>query len=626
MADQPKTKGMVALVPATADAERLAVEGGLAVDELHLTLLFLGDAADWGDADRASLTEAMRSADLGQVIGEAFSVAVFNPASDERPTCLVLGVGGQAVEDAHSAVLSAASGLPVPEQHAPWVAHVSLIYTDDLARIASLIDRCGPITFDRLRVRFADTHTDIPLSGKPVVAEARPMNPFLRNPSAYRRTPLRAESPAPKTSDDGAVTLRLYDPLDSYGEEWGVSAKEFVNTLDALPEDTTEIRLLINSPGGEVWQGLAILNALRSHPAKVIAVVEGIAASAASFIAAGADELHMMQNARLFVHRAWGGCIGNAVDMQKMAADLTHEDRNLASIYAGKSGGDVDEWLQVMTDETYYSAEEAVEVGLADRVVKPKRGSADPVKEANNRFDLSVFARRTPNARATTADDDSAPDPAGPDDTTNAPEPTAPAPVLPAAEPEPNTEPKEDPVSDLSEFRSRLGLDDTADEAAILAALDARLQSTDTNPTPPEPDTEPTPTPVPAPTPEPTPQPTPAPQASEASDELRTELARVSAELAEIRAREAAAVKASVIDGAVKAGKIKPAERKSWENRYDQAPTVITDVLNSIAAGTAVPVAPAGYTGNTEASGDLDAEWEREMSRLDGPTAAIGGN
>jgi ATP-dependent Clp endopeptidase proteolytic subunit ClpP len=435
------------------------------------------------------------------------------------------------------------------------------------------------------------------------------VNPFLRNPSAHQRTPLRAESPAPKTSDGGVVTLRLYDPLDSYGEEWGVSAKEFTATLDALPEDTTEIRLLINSPGGEVWQGLAILNALRSHPAKVIAVVEGIAASAASFIAAGADELHMMQNARLFVHRAWGGCIGNAVDMQKMAADLTHEDRNLASIYAGKSGGDVDDWLQVMTDETYYSAEEAVEVGLADRVVKPKRGSVDPVKDANNRFDLSVFARRPPNARVTVTDDDLDQAAVEPDDTTT-PE-HDPALVLPAAEPEQPTipEPEEDPVSDLSEFRSRLGLDDTADEAAILAALDARLQSTDTQPTPTsEPDTEPTPAPAPAPAPAPeqTPKPTPAPQASEASDELRTELARVSAELAEIRAREAAAVKASVLDGAVKAGKIKPAERASWESRYDQAPAVITDVLNSIAAGTAVPVTPTGYTGSAEPSGDVD--------------------
>ncbi len=623
----PKTKGMVALIPSAADATRLAVDGGLPSEELHLTLLFLGDADNWGDDDRASLIAAMRGVEGSGVIhGDGFSIAVFNPSAGEQDTCIVLGVGGEAVADVHTGVAGKAVG-PVPEQHLPWAAHMSLIYTDDLSRIAEVVDRCGPITFDRLRVAFADTHTDIPLSAEAV--EAKAVNPFLRKPTAGTRTPVRAERPSPRAGDDGVVTLRLYEPLDSWGEDWGVSAKEFVAVLDDLPANTREIRLLINSPGGAVWEGLAILNALRSHPARVVAVVEGIAASAASFIAAGVDELHMMQNAEMFVHCAWGGCIGNSGDMKKMAADLTHEDRNLAAIYADKSGGDVDDWLAVMCADTYYSAEEAVEAGLADKVVKPERGKEDAAEKAKARFDLSVFARagreRTVAPRAdvlardpkyidfeATGSPTAGTEPAAPADVVSD-EPTPPGnPELPAAEPErttPVTEPnEEDPVSDLSEFRSRLGLDDDADEAAILAALDERL-----NPSEPAPTTTTAPAVVAEPVPaEPVAAPAVQP-AAKADNPFADELARVSAELAEIRAEKAAVVKAQVLDGAVKAGKIKPADKAGWSARYDKAPEVITEVLASIADGTEVPTSATGYTGDNESAGPdlIDVEYER---------------
>ena len=87
------------------------------------------------------------------------------------------------------------------------------------------------------------------------------MNPFYRQMEARQKAAILAQRPEPKGS--GVVTLRLYDAIDSWGGYWGVSAKEFTATLDELADDTTEIRLLINSPGGEVWEGLAILNALR---------------------------------------------------------------------------------------------------------------------------------------------------------------------------------------------------------------------------------------------------------------------------------------------------------------------------------------------------------------------------
>lgn len=189
------------------------------------------------------------------------------------------------------------------------------------------------------------------------------------------------------TSDveDGVAALRLYDPIDSWGGEWGVSAKEFVASLDALPEDTAEIRLHINSPGGEVYEGITMLNALRNHKARVVAVVDGLAASAASFLAAGADEVVMGRNTQLMIHDAWGMGIGNAEVMRDLAGRLDKISDNIASVYASKTGGNVEDWRAAMLAETWYSAEEAVEAGLADRVEEP------PEAAAKNSFDLSVF-------------------------------------------------------------------------------------------------------------------------------------------------------------------------------------------------------------------------------------------
>lgn len=186
---------------------------------------------------------------------------------------------------------------------------------------------------------------------------------------------------------DGVASMRLYDPIDSWGGEWGVSAKEFVAALDALPSDTATIRLHINSPGGEVYEGITMLNALRNHKARVVAVVDGLAASAASFLAAGADEVVMGRNSQLMIHDAWGMGIGNAEVMRDLAGRLDKISDNIASVYAAKGGGTVEDWRAAMLAETWYSDEEAVAAGLADRIEEPPAVEA-PVKAE---FDLSVF-------------------------------------------------------------------------------------------------------------------------------------------------------------------------------------------------------------------------------------------
>lgn len=209
------------------------------------------------------------------------------------------------------------------------------------------------------------------------------MNNDARRLWMSRRLP-RNEAPLADVAGKVA-TMRLYDPVDSWGDVFGVSAKEFSAALDELPDDVEEIRLHINSPGGEVFEGIAILNALRTHNARVVAVVDGIAASAASFIACGADELIMARNSELMIHDAWGMCVGNAADMTSMASMLGRLSDNIASIYAEKSGGDLSVWRDAMAAESWYSADEAVKAGLADRVDKKKSSAA---KDA---FDLSMY-------------------------------------------------------------------------------------------------------------------------------------------------------------------------------------------------------------------------------------------
>lgn len=275
---------------------------------------------------------------------------------------------------------------------------------------------------------------------------------FLARDEQHTKTPVRAEAPSVKAVQ-GVATLRLYDPLDSWGGPFGLSAKEFVTVLDELPDDTGEIRLLINSPGGEVFQGIAILNALRAHPAHVTAVVEGLAASAASFIAAGVDELLLMPNSEIFVHDAFGLCVGDATDMQKMAEDLAHMSDNIASVYAAKAGGIAEDWRAVMLAETWYSADEAVSVGLADRVLTTS-GDGDR-GAAKDRFDLSIF--------------------------NHAGRSHAPAPKPPAASADGSTSTEGGTAvafsdASVTDMRRKLGVAEDADEAIILAALDEALE------------------------------------------------------------------------------------------------------------------------------------------------------
>jgi len=165
-------------------------------------------------------------------------------------------------------------------------------------------------------------------------------------------------------ADDTAV-VRIYDEI------WwlGVNAQDLARDLDGIT--TPNIRVEINSPGGDVWDGIAIYNALRTHPAKVTTRVDGIAASIASVIAQAGDHRIMLGGSQLMVHNAWGMTIGDNRDHADMSDVLAHQDGIIAGIYASRSGRSEDEFRALMNSETWMTAAAAVEAGLADEVVEP---------------------------------------------------------------------------------------------------------------------------------------------------------------------------------------------------------------------------------------------------------------
>jgi len=156
--------------------------------------------------------------------------------------------------------------------------------------------------------------------------------------------------------------IMLYDEIG----QGGVSASDFIRELQDIKAQRITLRL--NSPGGEVFDGIAIFNAIRRHPAHVTAYVDGIAASAASFIAMAGDRVVMSPHAELFIHDAHGLTLGNAEDMRQMADMLDKSSDNIAGIYAARAGGTVAEWRQKMRDETWYTDQDAVDAGLADEI------------------------------------------------------------------------------------------------------------------------------------------------------------------------------------------------------------------------------------------------------------------
>jgi ATP-dependent protease ClpP protease subunit len=164
-----------------------------------------------------------------------------------------------------------------------------------------------------------------------------------------------------------AKKIYLYGPIgeDVFGD--GVSAISIVEQLRAA--DGADVALHINSPGGSVFEGHAMFNAIASYDGRVDVYIDGLAASAASIVALAGDSVHAAKNALLMIHEPWAVVVGTSDDMLQMADLLDKMSGTLLDIYAGKASVDRDILAASMAAETWLTAAEALEWGLVDEVI-----------------------------------------------------------------------------------------------------------------------------------------------------------------------------------------------------------------------------------------------------------------
>tara|TARA_R110002074_G_scaffold67293_5_gene158495 strand:+ start:1276 stop:2322 length:1047 start_codon:yes stop_codon:yes gene_type:complete len=166
---------------------------------------------------------------------------------------------------------------------------------------------------------------------------------------------------------------------------WGVTAQDFINDIKEYKGQS--MNLHINCVGGDVFEGMAIYNVLLKRTQKTTVYIEGIAASMGSIIALAGDEVIMSENSLYMIHNAWGGTMGEASDMRKYANILEKLSNESADIYSKKTGMSIEEVKDMMNEETWMNAEEALGFGFIDSV-------SDAVKVAA-KVDVSKFKNIT---------------------------------------------------------------------------------------------------------------------------------------------------------------------------------------------------------------------------------------
>lgn len=178
------------------------------------------------------------------------------------------------------------------------------------------------------------------------------------------RGTFRAEADA----DADEATIYLYDAIVDDDYWGGVSALSFVRELNAISAPVIHLR--INSPGGDVFAARSMERAVREHASKIIAHVDGYAASAASYLAVAADEVTIAPGGFFMIHKAWSIVLGNADEIRETAALLDQIDATLVATYAQETGQDPADIAAWMAEEKWIGAEEAIELGFADRLAE----------------------------------------------------------------------------------------------------------------------------------------------------------------------------------------------------------------------------------------------------------------
>jgi len=174
-------------------------------------------------------------------------------------------------------------------------------------------------------------------------------------------------------ADENSISIFDVIGADYWGD--GVTASRIAGALRSL--DGADVTVNINSPGGDMFEGLAIYNLLREYRGKVTVKVLGLAASAASIIAMAGDDIQIGRGAFLMIHNCWVYAMGNRHDLAQIAADMEPFDKAMGDIYSARTGLGMDEVAAMMDGETYIGGSDAVEKGFADRLLSAEEIAND---------------------------------------------------------------------------------------------------------------------------------------------------------------------------------------------------------------------------------------------------------
>ena len=192
-----------------------------------------------------------------------------------------------------------------------------------------------------------------------------------------------------KNLADGPSQLHIYDEIGYFG----VTAADMISDLSNVKGD---LEVHLNTPGGEVFDGIAIYGALKQRDGLVRVVIDSLAASIGSVIAMAADpgQLVIAKNASVMIHDGFGMGIGNAKDLRELADLLDKTSDNIAGIYADRTGQPASQWREAMLAETWYIGQEAVDAGLADFVQGSEPAEPAAAVKVAATWDLSIFTKR----------------------------------------------------------------------------------------------------------------------------------------------------------------------------------------------------------------------------------------
>lgn len=178
----------------------------------------------------------------------------------------------------------------------------------------------------------------------------------------------------------------VYDVIDSW---WGASAASLIEALAAAGDKT--VHLHINSPGGDVFEGRAMAAAIAAHPQDVITFIDGLAASAATYLAMAGKEVRITQGGMLMVHNGWTLGYGNKAELRATADLLQKIDGQIAADYARRTGKPLDQITAWMDAETWFTEQEALAEGFVD-AINSNTQREQPADATAARWNLSAFA------------------------------------------------------------------------------------------------------------------------------------------------------------------------------------------------------------------------------------------